>query len=150
MSWEQLNEFERCEAVARAIDWTYEPRFAGDVSGYWVRPDGHRYIAEDLPDFVNSFDEVRMVEDEIARRGQGEAYLDALCRILQFSSDGIAGDPKHFDLSLWATGFVSIDALFALLRTTPDQRCRAALQVLKEPTLTKRRPVFERRLGYRD
>jgi hypothetical protein len=44
------------DAIARAMGWGYQPRFDGDVDGYWLAPDGTRYISEELPGFSESWE----------------------------------------------------------------------------------------------
>lgn len=41
--------YELTERTARALGWIYEPRFEGDVEGYWITPGGTRFISEEMP-----------------------------------------------------------------------------------------------------
>lgn len=118
--WETLNPHEQCQEIARAIGWKHEPRFKGDVSGYWIRPDGRRYITEDLPDFISSLDDCQLVEDEIERRSRQMHYL------------GHLGDVVGVHRSSWDNRDALIAVCWLLLRATPEQRCQAALRALEE------------------
>jgi len=89
-----------------------------------VPPEAQRYSTDPAA--------CRLVEDAIERRELRYTYLDALCRELRFSTDGISGSSEHFDFSTWMAGFVSGDALWALIRATPEERCHAALIAVGE------------------
>lgn len=84
---------------------------------YWQEPNGASvHEVEEFP-FARSLDAVCLVEDEIERRGIGVAYIRALIDITWAGIDSYDQDGRY-------------EGAFALLRATPEQRCRAALQVV--------------------
>lgn len=85
-----------------------------------AHPVGYEWMSEEqawraCPDFT-SHSSIRFVEDEIARQGLVDRYLQALrnivCPYNDMSEDGI---------------------VWYLLRVTPEERCRAALEVVGRP-----------------
>lgn len=101
-------------------------------------PPGYAHISRlggspfhDVPDFRADPNATRLLEDEIERRGLQKDYLAALCRVLGFSSDGVSGDPKHFDFSTWLFDLVDEHELWKLLRATPPQRAAAFVEAMK-------------------
>jgi hypothetical protein len=67
----------------------------------------------DCPDFTSRLDAVRLMEDEIERRGLQELYSEILHYMCASFSDS-------FQMARWK-----------VLRATPEQRCRAALRAVK-------------------
>jgi hypothetical protein len=110
--WSEMNTYERSTFIAEKLMGAYhDPRFPGDVVGYWVFPNGDRLIGGETPDYADDYSAARQVEDEIERRKLETEYLQALrdiaCKYKVVSEEGT-----------W----------WALIRATPEHRCRAALK----------------------
>lgn len=56
MTDQELNEL-----MIKAAGWKHEPRFDGDVCGYYVLG-GRRVISEEMPDYCNDFNEIYQAE----------------------------------------------------------------------------------------
>lgn len=134
-TWDEMAGWERCEIIMRALGWAYEARFEGDGAGYWVAPDGVRYISEGLPDFIGSLDACRLVEDEIARQGLVEKYQNALIAILnldmQVFNSAIELD-SHFAPEVPGNRFEQEGhaTLWLYSQATAEKKCRAAVRAL--------------------
>lgn len=96
------------EGGIRHLRWHDAPGFAAMEAG------GEVYPTSLLLHYSGDAAAARLIEDEIERRGIGEAYIWYLAEVI--------GHPRHV---AWS----SLD-MFALLRATPEQRCRAALRAV--------------------
>lgn len=89
----------------------------------WCYPDGTlvRFLYDSPPDLP---DLARLVEDEIERRGLGARYAQRLLALVI----GTEIDVTRYDEG----GHVTPGVLWLLVRATPAQRCRAALEVVNQ------------------
>jgi hypothetical protein len=123
--WAEMNTFERSVFVAEKILGAHhDPRFPGDVVGYWVFPNGDRLLSGEIPDYADDHNAARLVEDEIERRGLQEEYIKALTRQLDLNVfvASASGDYRAFEFHP--------DEAWAFLHAAPEKRCRAALQAI--------------------
>lgn len=79
---------------------------------------GDECIHDQIPNFSTDYRAVRELEDEIERRGLQIAYGTALMWAV-----GIATHTEYWDDNL-------AEALFLVLRATPEQRARAFLEAI--------------------
>lgn len=98
------------------------------ASYFWRSPDGKQWYLKAsypfgeqqvLPHFSDNPEAARLLEDEIERRGLQMPYMDALLSLCPLV--GYAGINNPEDHNAWL-----------LIRTTPEQRARAFLEVAGE------------------
>ena len=89
-------------------------RFSDWDTLYWWDDDGASDIRRGMPHYSTDIAAAVQVEDEIERRGLIRPYLDALWDVTG---------------NLYARG---PQAMWALLRATPEERCQAALKALED------------------
>jgi hypothetical protein len=87
----------------------------------YMLPDGRE--AHPIRNYSGRSDTARLVEDEIERRGLTMDYADALVTAVA---------PLLFQNEYVNFGPPAYAALWALIRATPEQRCRAALAAVGE------------------
>jgi len=119
------NPSEQAEAVAKWCGWkagtTHKPSFANpskmiEDRRIWVHE--KLGVRHRLPDYAESLDAMREVEDRLAERGLMAKYETALSHIY-FAQDAIS-DWNHF-----------------LIRATAAQRLQAAYRTIQEAALGK-------------
>lgn len=101
-----------------SADHTSHPKLRDFGIIYGWRKDG-KNLGLDVPHFSDDPALVRAVEDEIERRELQNLYAYALADVLNIG-DG------------WRYEGPGGSELWALIRATPEQRCRAALKALEE------------------
>jgi hypothetical protein len=109
--------------IAEMLGWhDIDLRPYGDETDEWALgyPPGETN-PQFLTPFSASLDAARLVEDEIERRGLQESYTRALKDIVCAASPLLPDQSYMF-------------AVWRFVRTTPEQRCRAALAVLMPPS----------------
>ena len=125
-TWEEMAPRERDAAIAKQVmGWAQVDDKDGEEG--WGVPPGSEGVSwvgspfQNYPHYTTDHAAARLVEDEIERRGLRNEYVRAL----------IAPGAEEVTSYLW---YVGHDDLWALIRATPEQRCRAAWQVMTEPS----------------
>lgn len=104
MKWTEMTSRERDAAMAKLIQGWQEPWYGSGLTPADVIP---------IPLFTTSHYGAHQAEDEIARRGLQERYIEALDRLVTYERE-----------SGW------IWFRWGILRATPEQRCEAAWRAM--------------------
>lgn len=126
--WDDMTPRERDTALAQALGYTiyhYDKDYRENCYYMLMDPNGDPVIAgrsgerkteagawDDAPNFTTDYDDCRLVEDEIEHRNLQDRYAEALFCLVN--------DKALFTVVEW----------WNLIRATPEERCRAALEVL--------------------
>ena len=110
-------------------DFTVEYLYHTAPPVVWgIRPDSKSGIKELVPDFPGSLDAAFEMEAEIERLGLWDAYVAALERLTEvYIHNRVGSDAIYIQ---WPR---PID-LWQLIYAAPEQRCKAALEAVREKT----------------
>lgn len=117
MNWTDMSTWDRNGAIAlEIIGWRIRIQNTHGIDVViWIDPGGHDHL--EPMRYTTSPSAVILVEDVIDQLGQSDNYIIALSNIC--------------NIDLYTRNELPLSASWRLIRATPDQRCEAALRVIR-------------------